>query len=602
MSDRALRWWLRGAMTIPFVVALVVMAVRGWTPVLDLAMTEFRVRDVGGRHTPLVGLPGRIGRLPEQGSHPGPLSFYLLAPVYRLFGASAVGLLVGAAVINLAAAWLCVWVAQHLGGRRLQVALGALVCVALSWYGASILTQPWNPYLPLVPFLLVLLATWAILLGAHRLLPLQVVAASLCAQTHVPYLSLGVALVALAMGRVTWQWWRHRTEPSTGLGRSAGWALGAGAAVWLPVFVDEWRHHPGNITMLREHFLDPPADPVGLVEGAKVVLRHFDVLQIVLGLFDRPSFYLDALDQRAGGSAVVGAVVLALWLASVAVWRRTGERRLACLHAVIGVVTALGMLSTGRIFGKVWYYLTLWAWLFCLLAVFAVLWTAVLLAGDRVRGIPLERLAGGVVVIALVSFVVDAARSEPPEYRLGNTLEAVVGPTAAALRAGTGAATGADGAYVVVWNDSFYFGSQGFGFVNELERLGLSAFGQPYYAVAFTPRRSMEPRASTAEVVLATGVYIERWREVDGAVEVALTDPRSAGEVAEFERLRAEVIALLQDGGWNDEAEQVDTNLFGLSDRDDLPDAVAVRVARMLYLGQETAVFIAPAGSFDAQG
>jgi hypothetical protein len=60
----------------------------GLVPVLDLAMTEFRVRDVGGGDTPLIGLPGRIGVFPDQGSHPGPLSFYLLAPVYRLAGSS----------------------------------------------------------------------------------------------------------------------------------------------------------------------------------------------------------------------------------------------------------------------------------------------------------------------------------------------------------------------------------------------------------------------------------------------------------------------------------------------------------------------------------
>ena len=52
-------------------------------------MTEFRVRDVGGRHTPLIGLPGRIGTFPDQGSHPGPISFWLVAPGYRLFGSSA---------------------------------------------------------------------------------------------------------------------------------------------------------------------------------------------------------------------------------------------------------------------------------------------------------------------------------------------------------------------------------------------------------------------------------------------------------------------------------------------------------------------------------
>ena len=75
--------------SVPLLVSLIALTRRHWYPVLDLAMTEFRVRDVGGRHTPLIGLPGRIGNFPEQGSHPGPLSFYLLAPTYRLLGSTS---------------------------------------------------------------------------------------------------------------------------------------------------------------------------------------------------------------------------------------------------------------------------------------------------------------------------------------------------------------------------------------------------------------------------------------------------------------------------------------------------------------------------------
>ena len=70
----------------PLLLAAILLATRPWAPVLDMAMTELRVRDVGTRHTPLIGLPGRIGTFPEQGSHPGPFSFYLLAPFYRLAG------------------------------------------------------------------------------------------------------------------------------------------------------------------------------------------------------------------------------------------------------------------------------------------------------------------------------------------------------------------------------------------------------------------------------------------------------------------------------------------------------------------------------------
>ena len=85
----------------PLAVAVIAQRNAGWHPVFDLAMTELRVRDVGGSHTPLIGLQGRIG---PTGSHPGPLSFYLLAPVYRLFGSSAFALQAATAVFHGAAA------------------------------------------------------------------------------------------------------------------------------------------------------------------------------------------------------------------------------------------------------------------------------------------------------------------------------------------------------------------------------------------------------------------------------------------------------------------------------------------------------------------
>ena len=106
--ERVPRWAIVGGLLIlvglPLVVAAVSLRRPHWYPVLDLAMTELRLRDVGTRHTPLIGLPGRIGpSLAEQGSHPGPLSFYLLTPFYRLFGSSAWAMQAATVVLNLAA-------------------------------------------------------------------------------------------------------------------------------------------------------------------------------------------------------------------------------------------------------------------------------------------------------------------------------------------------------------------------------------------------------------------------------------------------------------------------------------------------------------------
>ncbi|MDQ3468425.1 MAG: hypothetical protein M3487_01415, partial [Actinomycetota bacterium] len=119
-AQQALHWcarrpgWAGVAVTLglglPLLAALVALRADRWYPVLDLAMTEYRVRDVGTSDTPLIGLPGRIGTYPDQGSHPGPLSFYLLAPTYRLLGSSSWALEVATVVIHLGAIGVAVWI------------------------------------------------------------------------------------------------------------------------------------------------------------------------------------------------------------------------------------------------------------------------------------------------------------------------------------------------------------------------------------------------------------------------------------------------------------------------------------------------------------
>ena len=596
-SPRRVAWALRAVLALPFVVAVAVLHGRRWYPVLDLAMTELRVRDVGGRHTPLIGLPGRIGTFPDQGSHPGPLSFYLLAPLYRLFGSSAFALLAATAVLNLLAVWVAIWIAGRCGGRRLVLGVGAFLAVLTAWYGASVLTQPWNPYLPLVTFTVALLAAWAVVEGQTIMLLPLVAAATFCAQTHVPYLTLGVTLCVFGFAVVVWRWWRGRAAPRRERWIVAG-AVGLALLLWLPALIDEVRRTPGNITMLRRHFLDPPEPPAGVATGVKVVLAHFDVVHVVVGLIRRPAAYLGVVADLNGGSWVIGLVVVVVWAATVVLATRLPDSRPFGLHLVVGLALVVAVLSAARIFGKVWYYLTLWAWAIALLAVLAAVWTIVQSAERRRRPLPVIGVTVAIVAVATGLFVRDAARVDVPEPHLSEVLGDVVGPTAQALADGVGAADGRGGRYAVVWADAYYFGSQGYGMINELERRGFDAGAYPTYRVPVTQQRIIPPGAATAEVVLATGVNVAVWRATPGVVEVADVEPRDAGELAEFERLRTEAIDALNGADLPDVAALVDTNLFLASTDPRLPAGVEGRLTRMLELGEETAVFIAPPGTF----
>jgi hypothetical protein len=589
------------ALSVPFVIAAVVLHSRDWHPVLDMAMTELRVRDVGTSDTPLIGLPGRIGIFPDQGSHPGPLSFYLLAPTYRVLGATAWGLLVAMIVLNIVAVGLALWIAQRRGGATLMLAVGGLLALLQYGYGFDVLTQPWNPYLPLLFWSVILLGTWSVLDGDHAMVVVVACVASLSAQTHMPYLGLGLGMGALCCASLLRDWLRHPVGRND-IVRWTGVAAALSALLWLPVLVDQFTETQGNLSMLSDYFRHPPETPVGTAEGLRLLVRHLDVIHLFRNVFDGDGFIIEA-GFRLDGSVVPGTLLLVVWIAAaVAAWR-AGHRLLRSLNVVIGWALLLGAFSMSRIFGKVWYYLTLWAWTTTLFVVVSIVWTVSALVQQRrndSRALPRVVIGYGIAVAGVLSLVVatiSAFGVRAPEEYLSDTLGELVGPTADALDRGDGEAVGHDGTYVVTWNDARNFGSQGYGLVNELERRGFHVGVPDTWRVPVTPQRVIPFAAASAEVRLATGAYIETVRALPGAVEVIEYDPRSAADLVEYEQLRAQITDALIAGGSADLLAMLDTNLFGLQVDPRVPPHVQRMVDRLLHLGGPAAVFIVPPGS-----
>ena len=493
---------------LPLLVAAVALRSTSWYPVLDLAMTELRVRDVGTSHTPLIGLPGRIGTYPDQGSHPGPLSFYLLAPTYRLLGSSAWAMEAATVVIHLGAIAVALWIGHRRLGWPGVAVVGLVLALVLRGYGQLTLTQPWNPYLPLVAWLVVMLAAWSVVAGDHWMLVPLVAAASYCAQTHVPYLPLGVGMVVLGFGAVVVRWrFRGRSGaidgPDPDPGPASPWraalvALGVGVVLWLPPVADQIRHDPGNVRQLLDHFGSPPEEPLGVRDGVELALRHLDVWA---GLARQT---VDTGTFISAASATRGAIVLAAWVgAAVVAWRR-GSAALRALHVVVGAGLLLGTASMVRIFGRPWYYLTLWAWGVTTLLAVAVAWSALTLvrprlaAAHRTFGPGLAaRIGVGAGALALVVSIASAIRfadAAHPEERLSAAVGSLAAPTYDAVVDGVGAATGSDGHYLVRWSDAADIGSPGFGLLDELERRGLDVAADTFFRVPATAHRT-EPRA-----------------------------------------------------------------------------------------------------------
>ena len=589
-------------MASPLLIAAIVLLWRPWAPTLDMAMTELRVRDVGGRNTPLIGLPGRIGDFPDQGSHPGPWSFYLVAPFYWLSGQRAWGLELGSALLNTAAIGVTIWLGHRLDRRWGALAAGAVCAIAVRGYGLSVLTHPWNPYFPVLIWLVVLFATWLVVRGDHAVLVVVVVAASIAGQTHIPYLVNGVVMCALAIGAALWH--RHRCADAAArrsVLRSLGIAVGVGAVFWLPPFVDQAFRDPGNISMIVEHFLGEPTDRrVALSEAVRVFLRHLDAFALAPDLVTQA----DAFVHRSGlpgGSGWGGLVVLASW-AAAAVWAlRRRHRSLIALHIVLAAALVIQLVSISRIFGKVWYYLTLWAWGTTLLVALSIIWTVCLIVDERRSDLQLRRrapiAAAGVAVVATVASVVAAFSLEVPDPQLSGPLRSVLPDTVAAIDDGIGAAVGPDGTYLVFWQDALFIGSQGYGLVNELERRGYEVGVHETWRVPVTPHRVLPFGQYDAEVHLTTGIFIDQWRGRDGFVEVAFADDRTPAERSRFEERREFVLARLAEEGRLDLIPVVDENLFGASLDLDLPQDIVEAMSEMIEIGLPVAIFVAPSGN-----
>ena len=83
----------------PIVVASSALVGQRWLPMSDWATLAYRTSQVGTRQTPLVGPYSFHGF-----AHPGPLSYWLAAPLYRLTGDDPRALLWSGAAVNVVTA------------------------------------------------------------------------------------------------------------------------------------------------------------------------------------------------------------------------------------------------------------------------------------------------------------------------------------------------------------------------------------------------------------------------------------------------------------------------------------------------------------------
>jgi len=604
------------ALLVPFVVALVALKNPRWYPVLERAQTEIHVRDVGTSHTPLTGLIGRLGPVGQGGSHPGPLIFYALAPVYRLAGSSSWALQLSTVVLQLSAIGTALWLAHRRGGMRFLALMVVASTVLLRFYGVRQLTDPWNPYLPMLWWLVFVLSIWSVIDDDLILLPLAIVTGSLCVQTHISYFGPVVGLGGYAVITVLLRWYRRRSVPSVRrTGKVLGLCAALGTALWVPPIIEQLGRKPGNLSILMKSFTDSPQEPIGLRRGTQLILANLDPLRL---LFSRADTGLTHVPSWS----VASLLFLAAWFASVLVSRRLAQPSVLRLHVVLGLALVLGTLTASRIYGPMWAWLTKWVWGLTALLAVAIAWTLgyALLerftayyaeapspsvrsssVSNRLEGSALTRavrvsLPIMLAVIALTSAIAltgDASRAEPDDVANSHAVQHLAPASIRAISRRP--ASDRVGPYLVRWADSVgvIAAPIAYGLLDEFLRQGIRA-GIDLEALNAAPYLTINPSQAAAVLTVVTGRGIAAWERKPGTHQVAYYDPRSRSGRVLQERLRRKLNAELLRIGLPQHIPQVNDRILDFLYFPDprIPAPLLAEGGRILALGAPSAVFI----------
>lgn len=321
-------------------------------PVADSGIIEVNVQDaVHGRM--LTGPYSRFGW-----NHPGPLLFYLLAPLYYATGRNPAALHLGVALLNGASAFLAVGVVRKLEGEHVARWAAGVAVLLLVGISPAELSEIWNPNVlavPLVLFLVLCAAAWA-----RRTLSWLFAAAlagSFLVQTHVSVIGVvGILLLSAAAGVAVET--ARRGEPPKG--RRCGVVVGVLALVlvWAPPLFESFPRVPENFYRLGGSLLARGADATRQAHDVRsavtVVVRQAATVPLGSQMFSPEAMEADT----ARVLVVLAGVVASLVALALGARRRKPFGAAVGLTSLVGL--ALGIASATRALGPLYSYLFSW--------------------------------------------------------------------------------------------------------------------------------------------------------------------------------------------------------------------------------------------------
>lgn len=357
----------------------------GWTPVGDNGLIAARTLDTFTSDIQLVGMQTSLGLYADaEVYHAGPLGYWLLAPFAEVFGEPGYGLIVGAVALNVA----CILAIAALvrGHRRVAVEPVALVLVALVVLalGGERLREPFNPYLGALPLLLCFVASWGVLAGRHRQLPVAVLAGSFAAQIHLSYLLLAGVSVVLAFVMTAIDARRAEADERRRLWRrTIPLSLALGVLCWIGPLIDQL-FGTGNLTGLidlNSVTTDSRSWGFAMDRLLDTVSPYPEWASGHLPRFSTPN-------EPGTIRSVVGVVCLAAMAATTVIAPRRGQRPLGALAGLSLVLFAIAsnlMIRVPAGFGQETFDFYRLFWIpIGAMGTAALLWTVVWAASEAV--------------------------------------------------------------------------------------------------------------------------------------------------------------------------------------------------------------------------
>jgi hypothetical protein len=352
VSERRHRGWRRAAVAALAASGLlaVVVAAQHAPPIdtlADIGVEELYVL-LASKGRLLVGPYSRF-----LWHHPGPLYFWMQAPIYVLSGDRGAALYAGAWALNVASLAVLAWVlARSDDGTAPALVTGA--CLVFAWRTRGLLASPWTAHVPVLAALAFVAIAAALAAGRVRLLPLAAGVGTFVVQTHVGFVPVvGVLSAAAAAIALLRYHQKERRWPWGGINATA-WVL---AALWLLPVVEQLSQPNGNLARLWRFFVSTPApsQPIGIAVA--------DWSYALSGVL-RP-----AVPLPWGGHFVVTGLAWALPVAAVQVLAlgfvgltaaRSGRRFTASLAWFAAAASVVGLWSITEIRADVLDHELLW--------------------------------------------------------------------------------------------------------------------------------------------------------------------------------------------------------------------------------------------------